>query len=162
MAGRRPEAAFVRFLSYVAVASSTGCTRHIRSGLQNSVPEHEGAWVPRSYLLAVGEQVPHVLDPVLDKDEGGTLTRGLLRFLDHQKPLHYRSACQRSQWSHYGRMVSYDTMMPRSARRSSTSRKLRPYLWYNHTAWLKIADGRGAQGRGIVEGAGIVPRGELT
>ena len=48
----------------------------------------------------------------------------------------------RANFSHHCRMVSYDTMMPRSASRSSTSRKLRLYLWYNHTAWLMMSDGK--------------------
>ena len=34
-----------------------------------------------------------------------------------------------AEFPHHCRMVSYDTMMPRSASRSSTSRKLMQYLW---------------------------------
>ena len=42
---------------------------------------------------------------------------------------------------HPCRRVSYDTMRPRSASRSSTSWKLRPYLCYTQTAWLMLAGG---------------------
>ncbi len=45
-----------------------------------------------------------------------------------------RRAYSGPNFVHHCRMVSYDTTMPRSARRSSTSRKLRQYLWYNRTA----------------------------
>ena len=47
-----------------------------------------------------------------------------------------------TDFPHHWRMVSYDTRMPRSASKSSTSRKLRQYLWYNHTAWLMMSDGK--------------------
>jgi len=42
----------------------------------------------------------------------------------------------------YWRMVSYVTVIPRSARSSSTSRKLRQKRWYNQTAWLIISEGK--------------------
>jgi len=42
---------------------------------------------------------------------------------------------------HHCRMVSYDTTMPRCARRSSVSRKLRQKRWYSQTAWLMISEG---------------------
>ena len=43
---------------------------------------------------------------------------------------------------HQDRIASYDTTMPRSARRSSTSRKLRVKRWYSQTAWLMISGGK--------------------
>ena len=42
---------------------------------------------------------------------------------------------------HHWRIVSYVTLMPRSAKRSSTSRTLRLNRWYNHTAGLMTSDG---------------------
>ena len=45
-----------------------------------------------------------------------------------------RRAYSSSNVRHHWRIVSYVTLMPRSARRSSTSRKLRLNRWYNHTA----------------------------
>ena len=43
---------------------------------------------------------------------------------------------------HQNRMASYDTVTPRSARRSSTSRKLSVNRWYSQTAWLMISGGK--------------------
>ena len=42
---------------------------------------------------------------------------------------------------HQDRIASYDTDTPRSASRSSTSRKLRVKRWYSQTAWLIISGG---------------------
>jgi len=38
-------------------------------------------------------------------------------------------------------MVSGETMMPRFARSSSTSRKLKENLWYSQTLWLMTSRG---------------------
>jgi hypothetical protein len=43
---------------------------------------------------------------------------------------------------HHRRMLSYDTMTPRSARISSTSRKLRQNTWYSQTAWQMSSAGK--------------------
>ncbi len=52
-----------------------------------------------------------------------------------------RRASSGPTFPHPCRRVSYDTMRPRSASRSSTSWKLRPYLCYTQTAWLMLSGG---------------------
>jgi hypothetical protein len=42
---------------------------------------------------------------------------------------------------HQRRTVSYERIIPRSARSSSTSRRLRLSTWYSQTAWLMISAG---------------------
>src|SRR5215469_4597411 len=42
---------------------------------------------------------------------------------------------------HQCRMLSWVTTMPRSARISSTSRRLKLKTWYSHTEWLMISAG---------------------
>ena len=52
-----------------------------------------------------------------------------------------RRASSGPTFPHPCRRVSYDTKRPRSASRSSTSWKLRPYLCYTQTAWLLLSGG---------------------
>jgi hypothetical protein len=47
-----------------------------------------------------------------------------------------------SEGEHHCRMLSWVTVMPRSARISSRSRKLRLKKWYSETTWRMISAGK--------------------
>ena len=74
---------------------------------------------------------PQVLRPTLNPHEQLTEIRRIsLAAPPPPQPCVYSGPNVRHHW----RIVSYVTLMPRSARRSSVSRQLRLNRWYNHTA----------------------------